>query len=105
MQRLILNDARDPDVKPSERAQIARAYCDLEETKRRLRMKPLPKSVDTTKLAKSKRATQHQSALIDQPDKESLSEPPTVTAPPPREGAEGANGSESPPPSDTGHTP
>lgn len=48
IQRLILSDARNPDLKPVARAAIARAYADLEEMKRKLKMKPLPGSLRPT---------------------------------------------------------
>jgi hypothetical protein len=35
-----------------ELAGLARAFCDLEETKRKLKMKPLPKAVDVEKYRK-----------------------------------------------------
>ena len=52
LQRLLMLDARDPEIRPHDRAALARAFCDLEETKRKLRMKPLPKSVDVSKYGK-----------------------------------------------------
>lgn len=84
LQELIMNDARDPDLKAGERAMLARAFCDLEETKRRLKMKPLPKSVDTTKLSKQGKRAQPTSTMIF--DKESLSPHRPVTAPRPDRG-------------------
>ena len=48
LQRLLMQDARADGLKPLVRAGIARAYCELEEMKRRLRMKPLPKAIDVT---------------------------------------------------------
>ena len=54
LQRLILNDARSAELKPLVRAGIARAFCELEECKRKLKMKPLPGSLRPTE-AKSKR--------------------------------------------------
>ncbi len=38
LQRLILKDANDPEVKANARAQLARAYADLEEMKRKIAM-------------------------------------------------------------------
>ena len=54
LQHLILNDARKEDLKPVARATIARAFCELEETKRKLKMRPLPKPVDATNYRKSR---------------------------------------------------
>lgn len=48
LQRLILNDARDPELKPVARAAIARAFCELENLKLRIKMKPLPGSLRPT---------------------------------------------------------
>lgn len=56
LQRLLMDDARQSDVKPLIRAGIARAFCELEETKRKLRMRPLPKAVDVTQLKKQRKA-------------------------------------------------
>ena len=53
LQRLLMHDARDPGLKPITRAALARAFCELEETKRKLKMKPLPKAVDVTLPRKS----------------------------------------------------
>ncbi len=58
LQRLLVNDANDPELRPNFRAQIARAFCELEECKRKLKMRPLPKPVDVSKLGKGKRKAQ-----------------------------------------------
>lgn len=52
MQRLLIADARARDCEPRLRCLIARAYKELEELKLRLRMKPAPKPIDTTLVAK-----------------------------------------------------
>ena len=52
IQQLMLGDAEKPDTKPLHRAALARAYADLEEMKRKIRMKPLSKAVDVIKLKK-----------------------------------------------------
>jgi hypothetical protein len=49
LQRLMIEDASNAGVKPVVRAALARAWCELEDSKRKLRMKPLPKSVDPVK--------------------------------------------------------
>lgn len=54
LQTLLLADAENPETKASVRAQIARAFKELEELKLRLRMKGPPKAVDVTQLAKRK---------------------------------------------------
>lgn len=46
MQDVLFKGALDPDIKPLERSSLARVWCELEETKRKLRMKPLPKAID-----------------------------------------------------------
>lgn len=54
LQQLIFKDAQAVDLKPLIRAGIARAFCELEECKRKLRMKPLPKPVDVQYKSKHK---------------------------------------------------
>lgn len=72
LQRLMLRDAENPELKPLIRAGLARAYCELEEMKRKIAMKPLPKSIDVTKLHQHRR----------KPDDASFSEPaPPKTRP------------------------
>lgn len=44
--------ARNSDEKSLVLAGIARAFCELEETKRKLKMRPLPKSIDVSKTTK-----------------------------------------------------
>jgi len=56
LQKLLMADARNPDVSAAVRGSLARSWCELEETKRKLKMRPLPRSIDTTKLAKRSRA-------------------------------------------------
>ena len=47
--------ATDPDTPIKDRAALMRAWCDLQEEKRKLQMRPLPKSVDVSKLPRGKR--------------------------------------------------
>jgi hypothetical protein len=54
LQELLMADAETPDLKPLIRAGIARAFCELEETKRKLQMRPLPKPIDTEALKRRK---------------------------------------------------
>ena len=48
LQERLQKDALDPDTTPSVRAQIARAWCDLQEERRKLQMRPLPKPIDVS---------------------------------------------------------
>jgi len=54
----MLKDADRADIKPLERASVGRVWVELEECKRKLKMRPLPKSIDVSKLRqpKSKRS-------------------------------------------------
>ena len=45
-ERLIMEDIRDPETTPSQRAQLAKALDTLLERKRIMRMKPKPKDVE-----------------------------------------------------------
>ncbi len=53
LQDLMLRDARDDKTTPSQRAQLARAWSELEERKRILRMRPKPKDIDVSKPVKN----------------------------------------------------
>ncbi len=95
LQALILHDAENPDLKPVIRAALARSFCELEETKRKLRMRPLPKSIDVSKPKQyAKRVAKHapqftqpsDDASPQEPAKESLSTPTPCPHPPPGEG-------------------
>ena len=48
LQTLIMDKARDPEVKGAVLSGLARAYKELEELKLRLRMKPAPKPIDVS---------------------------------------------------------
>lgn len=52
LQRLTMEAANDPELKPGLLAGVVRAFVELEMLKLRLKMKPAPKPIDTTKLAK-----------------------------------------------------
>jgi hypothetical protein len=54
MQQMLLADALKPETPPRERAQVARAWAELEERKRVLRMKPKPRDVDVLELQRRK---------------------------------------------------
>jgi hypothetical protein len=51
LQNLIIKTTEDK-LKPGELSGLARAWCDLQEERRKLAMRPLPRPVDTTKLPK-----------------------------------------------------
>ncbi len=48
IQRVLLDDALNPKTTASARAQLARAWCELDERKRIIRMKPKPRDTDVT---------------------------------------------------------
>jgi len=66
LQSLLLNDADIPDLKPITRAAIARAFCELEECKRKLKMKPLPGSLRPTE-SRAKRKVKEQVSFTPAP--------------------------------------
>lgn len=76
-----MRDCEDPKVKPHIRAALMRAWCDLEERKRVLKMKPLPRPIDTEKLRESKRAAR----AARQPHEPSFVETPATPSTPPKE--------------------
>ena len=56
LQQLLLEDCRKQDTKPAVRAVCARTWEILEERKRVLRMRPLPKSIDVAKDREQRKA-------------------------------------------------
>lgn len=46
LQALLMDDARKPEIKPSVRAMVSRAWKELQELRLRLQMKPAPKPID-----------------------------------------------------------
>jgi len=46
LQRLLVAASQKESIRPAELSGVARAFCELEECKRKLKMKPLPKAVD-----------------------------------------------------------
>lgn len=50
MQRLTHKQAVAPDTEPSTLCELAKTFISLEMLKLRLRMKPAPKPIDTTKI-------------------------------------------------------
>ena len=55
LQAIAMRDCRDEKTAPHIRAALMRAWCDLEERKRILRMKPKPRDIDVSKPRKSSR--------------------------------------------------
>jgi hypothetical protein len=52
VQRIVFNSLNEPNLKPAEVSGLARAWCDVNEERRKLRMQPLPRSIDVSKLPK-----------------------------------------------------
>ena len=73
--------ALDPETPVKDRAALMRAWCDLQEEKRKLRMQPLPKPVDVSKLGKGKRKTQAGPAY-QEPEPKQAPEPTTGSVQP-----------------------
>ena len=57
LQELLMADARSGEVTPAVRAQLARAWVDLQEMRLRLAMKPAPKPIDVSGLRKTRQKT------------------------------------------------
>lgn len=72
LQRLMMDDARKETVAPAVRAQIARAWVDLQEMRLRLAMKPAPKPIDVTDRQAKRKPRSHAIPI----------EPPSTPAPP-----------------------
>jgi hypothetical protein len=60
LQDLLMKDARESKLKPVSRAIVARAWRDLEQLKREIKMKPKPKPVDVAAIETEKRRRQRQ---------------------------------------------
>ena len=58
IQKVIMLRIESGEVDDKTLAALARAMCDLEESKRKLKMKPLPKSVDVSKHVSRGRSAQ-----------------------------------------------
>ena len=67
VQRILWQALKKPNVKPALLAGLARAWCDVNEERRKLRMQPLPKSVDVSKLPRRGRKAQAQAAEPSEP--------------------------------------
>lgn len=50
VQRIVFESLNERNLKPAEVSGLARAWCDVNEERRKLRMQPLPRSVDVSKL-------------------------------------------------------
>jgi hypothetical protein len=48
LQRIVLEAATKPECQIRDLPGLARAFCELEECKRKLKMRPLPKPIDVT---------------------------------------------------------
>jgi hypothetical protein len=55
LQQLIMELVSTDKLKPAELAGLARAWCDVQEERRKLAMRPLPRSVDVSKFQKRRR--------------------------------------------------
>lgn len=71
-----MRDARDTKVQAASRAQIARAWLELERLKREIRMKPKPKPVDVGFPVRSKKP---RSSVFTEPSDARLSPAPAKT--------------------------
>jgi len=60
LQRLTLAAANSPELKPGLLAGMVKAFVELEMLKLRLKMKPAPKPIDTTKMVKAPKRQQAQ---------------------------------------------
>jgi len=71
MQQILVADVRKQPVRMTDRAVLARAYVELEEMKRKLKMRPLPKSIDVSKLPRNQ-PKRTQGPSFTETEKESL---------------------------------
>ena len=74
LQELIMKAAKAENTAPSALAQLARAWSELEERKRIIKMKPLPKAIDVTP---RKRQARPPAAFVELP--QAQVEPPKTT--------------------------
>jgi hypothetical protein len=79
LQEIALRDCRNAETKPHIRAALMRAWCDLEERKRILRMKPLPKSVDVSN-GRQRKPTAGLPAFLDMPQAQAEQPPAKSSA-------------------------
>ena len=76
MQRALYRDALSEEITATARAQVARAWCELEERKRVIRMKPAPKPVEVQVKPRGKRLDT-QAAFSEAPPPAGDDPPPT----------------------------
>lgn len=73
-----MNASRNPETTPSALAQLARAWSELEERKRILRMKPKPKDIDVSPEANRRRLGELKAANVAM-----IADAPTMAKPEP----------------------
>ena len=81
LQRKLYDAAHSDDCTPSALSQVVRAWCEAEERKRILRMKPKPRDVDVSKAHAPSRA--RHATNFTEPTAGNLLNAQTVTTPPP----------------------
>ena len=67
LQRLMVDTAKSTESKPLERASCARAFVELEEMKRKIAMRPLPKAIDVSKAPGRGRRSRAKDASFEEP--------------------------------------
>jgi hypothetical protein len=74
LQELVLAAAKKETTTPSALAQLARAWSDLEDRKRILRMKPKPKDVDVSEKARKRLPYPGMSMILNAPIEDGAAE-------------------------------
>ena len=74
LQRAIMEMQKRTDLKPAELSALSRAWCDCAEQLRKIDMKPLPRSIDVSKLGKRGRRQAPQA--LAEPAEPGLGAPP-----------------------------
>lgn len=75
IQRIVFEKLKEAGLKAAELSGLARAWCDVNEEKRKLAMRPLPRSIDVSKLAK--RGRKSTAAPAEEPSEPGLVPPAT----------------------------
>lgn len=52
LQKIVMDTVENANLKPAELSGLVRAWCDINEERRKLKMQPLPRSIDVSKLTK-----------------------------------------------------
>jgi hypothetical protein len=91
LQDTIMNASRNPGTTPSALAQLARAWSELEERKRILRMKPKPKDIDVSPEANRRRMGELKAANVAM-----IADAPTMTKAGPEPHTDTGNGNGAP---------